>query len=190
MEFKYKSAVHWFRKGLRLHDNPALLDACRQARSVYPVFIIDPVFAKPEIVGTNRYQFLLESLQDLDCSLKRLGSRLYVFRGKPTDRFPAIFRTWGVDLLTFEADTEPYALVRDKAVRKLAAEHNVAVTSCASHTLYDMEQYVAFTEGRVPFAYGPFTKLFKSMPPTRAPVDAPDRVSFLISLIESDRMSV
>ena len=25
------AAVHWFRKGLRLHDNPALLAACAAA---------------------------------------------------------------------------------------------------------------------------------------------------------------
>jgi hypothetical protein len=29
-------AVHWFRKGLRLHDNPALLAACSAATTVYP----------------------------------------------------------------------------------------------------------------------------------------------------------
>ena len=29
------SAIHWFRKGLRLHDNPALLEACK-AGHVYP----------------------------------------------------------------------------------------------------------------------------------------------------------
>ena len=29
-------AVHWFRKGLRLHDNPALLRACEAAATVYP----------------------------------------------------------------------------------------------------------------------------------------------------------
>lgn len=27
-------AVHWFRKGLRLHDNPALVDACKGATQV------------------------------------------------------------------------------------------------------------------------------------------------------------
>ena len=33
-------------KGLRLHDNPALLEACRDAQHVYPVFVIDPHFIK------------------------------------------------------------------------------------------------------------------------------------------------
>ncbi|CAM9759035.1 unnamed protein product, partial [Phaeothamnion confervicola] len=49
-------SVHWFRKGLRLHDNPALLEACRGAEQVFPVFVIDPHFASPERVGVNRYR--------------------------------------------------------------------------------------------------------------------------------------
>lgn len=33
-------------QGLRLHDNPALLEACRDAACMYPIFIIDPFFLK------------------------------------------------------------------------------------------------------------------------------------------------
>ncbi len=79
------SAVHWFRKGLRLHDNPALLrtleDKCElmlssialnpclnpgttptthSPRHVYPVFVLDPHFAKAAYVGVLRYNFLLQ----------------------------------------------------------------------------------------------------------------------------------
>ena len=43
----------WFRKGLRLHDNPALLEALKDAEAVFPVFVIDPWFTTPERVGVN-----------------------------------------------------------------------------------------------------------------------------------------
>lgn len=33
--------VHWFRRGLRLHDNPALHDALRDSKEFYPIFIFD-----------------------------------------------------------------------------------------------------------------------------------------------------
>ena len=52
----------WFRKGLRLHDNPALLAAIQGAAHLYPVFVLDPWFLKPERVGVNRLSFLLDSL--------------------------------------------------------------------------------------------------------------------------------
>ena len=38
-------AVHWFRKGLRLHDNPALIRALAHSRGrTVPLFVIDPWF--------------------------------------------------------------------------------------------------------------------------------------------------
>lgn len=49
-------SVHWFRKGLRLHDNPALLAAVRGARCVRCVYILDPWFAASSSVGINRWR--------------------------------------------------------------------------------------------------------------------------------------
>lgn len=44
------TVIHWFRKGLRVHDNPALLravDEAIKATSVLrPVFILDPGIIK------------------------------------------------------------------------------------------------------------------------------------------------
>ena len=70
----------WFRKGLRLHDNPALLEAIDGAEHLYPVFCLDPfiIDKKEAVVGVNRMKFLLESLEDLHSSLKARGSRLIV----------------------------------------------------------------------------------------------------------------
>ena len=83
------SAVHWFRKGLRLHDNPALLAAASAAAAarapLYPVFVLDPWFLHPSRVGTNRVQFLLQSLRCLSKSLRKHDSRLLVLRGKPEE---------------------------------------------------------------------------------------------------------
>jgi cryptochrome len=95
-------AVHWFRKGLRLHDNPALVKAAASAAQVYPVFCLDPAFAKPDVVGINRYSFMLECLGDLDRSLRALGSRLFVIRGKPEEAIPLFVDRLKATLVTFE----------------------------------------------------------------------------------------
>lgn len=42
------ASIHWFRKGLRLHDNRALLEACDGADSMFPLFVLDPDPASPE----------------------------------------------------------------------------------------------------------------------------------------------
>lgn len=82
----------WFRKGLRVHDNPALEYASKGSGFLYPVFVIDPHYMESDPSafspgssrsGVNRIRFLLESLKDLDSSLKKLGSRLLVLKGEP-----------------------------------------------------------------------------------------------------------
>ncbi|XP_076320919.1 (6-4)-photolyase isoform X2 [Tachypleus tridentatus] len=71
-----ETCVHWFRKGLRLHDNPGLMKAVEKCEHFRPIFILDPWFVKNMRVGPNRWRFLLQSLKDLDNSLKKLHSRL------------------------------------------------------------------------------------------------------------------
>ena len=35
-------AIHWFRRDLRIHDHPALVDAITNADRVVPLFVLDP----------------------------------------------------------------------------------------------------------------------------------------------------
>lgn len=50
------NAVHWFRKGLRLHDNPALKECIQGADTIRCVYILDPWFAGSSNVGINRWR--------------------------------------------------------------------------------------------------------------------------------------
>jgi cryptochrome len=157
-------AIHWFRKGIRLHDSPALREAC-QSRTLYPVYILDPFFAKTNIIGINRYGFLLDSLHDLDSNLRKMGSRLYVIRGKPEDELPMIAQSWGVNLVTFESDVEPYAKIRDQKVTEILNRNGVTVQSFCSHTLHDPHAYKLRNNNEIPGSYGSFCKLFDRMLP-------------------------
>ena len=158
-----EGVIHWFRKGLRLHDNPALMDAIQTKLKLYPIFILDPWFVKNARVGINRWRFLQQSLDDLDEQLQRLGSRLFVVRGTPEKMFPDLFKNWNVSKLTFEIDTEPYSKVRDKAVAEIATKYNVEVSSYVSHTLYDLSKVVEKNKGLAPLTYQKMSSLISSM---------------------------
>lgn len=54
------NSVHWFRKGLRLHDNPALQEALNGADSLRCIYILDPWFAGAANVGINRWRFVAD----------------------------------------------------------------------------------------------------------------------------------
>lgn len=51
-----KHTVHWFRKGLRLHDNPSLRDSLNGACTFRCVFVIDPWSAGSKSVGINKWR--------------------------------------------------------------------------------------------------------------------------------------
>ncbi|EFN51376.1 hypothetical protein CHLNCDRAFT_7260, partial [Chlorella variabilis] len=160
-------SIIWFRKGLRLHDNPALLAAAAGADHLCPIFILDPWFLKSDKIGVNRIQFLLESLTDLDASFRARGSRLLVLRGRSEEApscqaaasLPGALQEWGVTRLCFEHDTEPYAKRRDVAVRQLAEAAGVEVVAPVSHTLYDPQVLLQRNGGRAPLTMQSFTKL-------------------------------
>ena len=83
-----KTAIVWFKTDLRLHDNETLVRAIEQSDEIIPVYCFDEAHFKTtefgfEKTGNIRTQFLLESLADLDKSLRELGSGLIIVRGKP-----------------------------------------------------------------------------------------------------------
>ena len=73
------TAIVVFTRDLRLHDNPALSQACARARQVVPLFVVDPAIAAPP----NRARFLAESLADLRQALRQRGGDLVVRVGDP-----------------------------------------------------------------------------------------------------------
>ncbi|XP_074501301.1 cryptochrome-1-like [Sebastes fasciatus] len=165
------NSIHWFRKGLRLHDNPALLQAVRGAGTVRCVYFLDPWFAGSSNVGVNRWRFLLQCLEDLDANLRKLNSRLFVIRGQPANVFPRLFKEWKISRLTFEYDSEPFGKERDAAIKKLAMEAGVEVNVKTSHTLYDLDKIIELNGGQPPLTYKRFQTLISRLDPPEMPVE-------------------
>lgn len=164
------NSVHWFRKCLRLHDNPALQEALNGADAVRCVYILDPFFAGAANLGINRWRFLLEALEDLDSSLKKLNSRLFVVRGQPTDVFPRLFKEWNVTRLTFEYDPEPYGKERDGAIIKLAQEFGVETIVRNSHTLYNLDRIIEMNNNSPPLTFKRFQTIVSRLELPRRPL--------------------
>ncbi|XP_028848504.1 cryptochrome-1-like [Denticeps clupeoides] len=163
------NSIHWFRKGLRLHDNPALREAVRGAATVRCVYFLDPWFAGSSNLGVNRWRFLLQCLEDLDANLRKLNSRLFVIRGQPANVFPRLFKEWKITRLTFEYDSEPFGKERDAAIKKLAMEAGVEVMVKISHTLYDLDRIIELNGGQPPLTYKRFQTLISRMDPPQMP---------------------
>ena len=75
--------IHWFRKDLRLADNPALSEAAESGRPVATVYILEDGDSDPWPPGGAGRWWLHHSLASLDDSLRKLGNRLILRRGRP-----------------------------------------------------------------------------------------------------------
>jgi deoxyribodipyrimidine photolyase len=143
--------IYWFRTDLRLHDSPALKAALDlKPECLYPIWTWDPHYVYRARVGSNRWQYLLDSQNDLSKSITKLNpkSRLFVIREAPQTLFPKLFKAWRITHLVFEKDTDAYARDRDEKVMDIAKQAGVEVVVKVGRTLYDPDELVKHNHGK------------------------------------------
>lgn len=203
MDSRKKTIIHWFRKGLRVHDNPSLkiavdhVLAAPESRCLRPIFILDPDILKWLKVGPNRWRFLQQSLIDLDRNLRTINSRyrfeintigtvliiqyyfhfrLFIVKsGSPSTVFKRIFGEWNVTTLTYETDIEPYAVKRDEQINEMAKEFSIKIISVNSHTIYDPHLINQRNNNQPIITLRKFISLAEGVP-IAEPIPVPDSV--------------
>ncbi|MBW0116826.1 cryptochrome/photolyase family protein [Pseudonocardia abyssalis] len=108
------ASVVWFRRDLRVRDQPTFLAAAPRALGL---FVLDPALLAPS--GAARRTFLFRALRSLDESL---GGRLLVVEGDPAEVVPRIAEAVGAGGVHVAADYGPYGTRRDEAVEKALAD--------------------------------------------------------------------
>ncbi len=104
-------AVVWFRRDLRLADQPTLLAAAEAAPRGLALFVLDERLLAPS--GAPRRTFLYRCLRELGSSL---GGRLLVRAGDSVDVVSAVAREVGAGTVHAAADFGPYGRARDERV--------------------------------------------------------------------------
>src|SRR3954453_22514788 len=112
------TAVVWFRRDLRVRDQPTFLAAAGGAAHALALFVLDPALLDPS--GAARRTVLYRCLRELD---EKLGGRLLVVRGDPADVVPRVAAAVDARQVHAAADFGPYGRTRDEAVEKALAEH-------------------------------------------------------------------
>ena len=199
-------SIHWFRNGLRLHDNPCLLDACQKSDKLLPLYVIDPDAPFAQTAGRGagciRANFVLESIAELDQKLQSMGSRMVVVLGKPEQVLPEIVASLQVTCLYYER--EPAAPIREAdamvleairtRVKEGGSQQECRIEGYDTHTLHPMEHYVSRCKDSVaPSTFGGFAKIFEKLGPVPAEVDdvkvvppMPDNVEKLKKVFDCD----
>ena len=97
----------WFRRDLRLGDNPALLAAIASSDEVVPLFILDPKLISQ--AGSKRLAYLANSLRALNDSL---DGRLHIVAGDQVE----VLKSYNAQEVHISQEYEPYGAERDQRV--------------------------------------------------------------------------
>jgi deoxyribodipyrimidine photo-lyase len=113
--------IIWFRRDLRIADNPALLAALKSSDEVVALFIIDKELAT--CANKKRLAYLAQSLKSLDQSL---GGNLHVIHGEAVDVLKDVVKRYQATEVHIAQEYEPRAMARDAKV--VAAGINLVTT--------------------------------------------------------------
>ncbi|CAE6412866.1 unnamed protein product [Rhizoctonia solani] len=154
--------LHWFRTDLRVHDAPALQAGLALKPEVwYPVWCWDPDYVYSHRVGVNRFNFLIESMNDLSQSLTRINdkSKLLV-----------------ITHLVYELDTGGYAQERDKRVQEIATQNKVQVVDVLGHSLYHPAEVIEKNGGKPTTTITQWQKAASKLGSVPRPTAAPKKL--------------
>ncbi len=170
-------SIVWFRRDLRLADNPALAAAIRHGE-VIPAFVIDPALLQSDRVGAKRVAWLAANLRELDRSLRERGSHLIVRRGEPAAELIRLARETQASHMFFNLDLTPYARRRDGRVARELEQNGIRVEAFDDLTVHHPEDVVTLT-GRPYQVFTAFKKAWLALPkPSEDDVQTvPDQLS-------------
>lgn len=165
-------ALHWFRRDLRLADNPALRAAAAKGRRVVPVFILDDAAEGDQAMGAASRWWLHYSLAALSRALDAAGCPLVLRRGDSRTVLAALAEETGADRVTWTRIYDPWAVERDGALKAALKAEGLKVESHPGALL--REPWEVKTQSGTPFGvFTPFWKALLALGDPPAPAPAP-----------------
>ena len=175
---KRQRVIVWFRQDLRLHDNEALTDALKSGEEVFPVYVFDERVFKGKTkygfpkTGKYRTKFIIECVQDLRSSLRKLGSDLIVKVGKPEEEIFNLARqiksSW---VFCNRERTKEEVTVQDSLEQHLWSIGQEIIYSRGKMLYYTQD--LPFPVTHCPDVFSTFRKEVERIVPIREPLPSP-----------------
>ena len=130
------ATIVWFRRDLRLVDNPVLTAAAKRG-PVIPVFIHAPEEEGEWAPGGAQRWWLHHSLEALAGALGTLGSRLILRQGPSLETLETLIRETGADAVFWNRRYEPAVRERDRAVATGLSSRGVEIGHSKAALLWE-----------------------------------------------------
>lgn len=176
-----KTSIIWFKTDLRLEDNEALLKAIAQSEQVIPVYCFDDSHFETTAygfkkTGSFRAQFLLETLQDLDHNLRKIGSGLLILKGKPEVEIPKIAAVYKAQKVYAKREVAFEEKQTEKLVQAELFKLRCELETFSTSTLYHAED-LPFSIKDIPDVFTNFRKKTEKESKIRGSFDKPLRMN-------------
>ena len=150
-----KLSIHWFRRDLRLADNPSLHFAAQNG-AVTPIFILDTVNnAQKEFnLGEASAWWLNHSLNSLNESLE---DKINCFSGDPIDIIKELISKHDIESFSWNRCYSPWEIERDTKIKSLLKENDIEVKTFNGSLLW--EPWEILKDDNTPYkVFSPFYK--------------------------------
>jgi len=153
--------IFWFRRDLRLSDNAGLYHALKSGMPVVPIFVFDEnILNDLTDKKDKRVQFIHDVLTGIQEQLVQMGSSLTVLYCTPEEAFVQLMQKYDVKGVYTNHDYEPYAQMRDEAVRQLLTSRGVGFNTYKDQVIFEKEE-VMKDNGTPYTVYTPYSKKWK-----------------------------
>ena len=145
--------ILWFRKDLRLKDNPALVKANLNSE-ILPIYILDTCNSNEGKMGAASKVWLYHSLKNLNSSL---DNKLNFYKGDPIKIINKLIQSNNINGIYWNRCYEQWEIKRDKEIKKELTERGIQVKSFNGSLI--REPWEVLKEDKTP--YKVFTALYK-----------------------------
>ena len=152
-----EASIFWFRRDLRIDDNPGLYEALANSKNVIPIFIFDTNIIDNLASDDNRIKFIWHSLSLLNERLKEIGSTLLVFKGNPLEVFKKIILKYRLTSVYVNRDYEKYSIKRDKEINTFLNENKIAFNASKDHVFFEPNEILK-SDGTPYTVFTPYSK--------------------------------
>ena len=169
------TAIVWFRRDLRLADNPALDAALRAHDRVITVYVHAPDEEAPWAPGGASRWWLHHSLVALDADLRTRGGRLHVMRGPTFEALRELATQSGAEAVFWNRLYEPAVIARDGQVKAALRASGFVAESHKANLLFEPWEIKTGQE-RAYRVFTPYWRNARARLAARPPLDAPARI--------------
>jgi len=159
-------SLHWFRRDLRLHDNPALSTAVASSATTYAVVCAQEVTR----LNPRQRAFVTAAVRSLSASIAKQDASVSVVDGEPASALAQIAARLGATRVYCERALDPNASILECAVETALRDAGVELVRVGVTTIHEPEAVAELKRaaGHGYRVFPPYYDAWKRLPVQRA----------------------